>query len=100
MELFQSFASELISPRIQIIWWEEADRMAREFTAFITSAYRLSTRKFILSDISNDIAGLDLLLEYKQRLRKLWHEIRDPDCKISVNYATKIIRRMTRGREL
>jgi hypothetical protein len=34
-EQFQSLASELIAPRIQINSKEEADKEARDFTAFI-----------------------------------------------------------------
>jgi hypothetical protein len=40
----------------------EADKAARDFTASIASAYRLSTNKITLSDINNDIPGLDRLL--------------------------------------
>jgi hypothetical protein len=36
------------------------------------------------------------MLKHKQRLRKLWHETRDPACKTAVNWVTKTIRRMTR----
>jgi hypothetical protein len=57
-EQFQSLASDLISPRIEINSGEEADRAARDFTASIASAYRLSTRKIKLSTL-NDIHGLE-----------------------------------------
>jgi hypothetical protein len=40
-ELFQSFASELISPDIQIHSSNEADKAARDFPASVASAYRL-----------------------------------------------------------
>lgn len=43
LEWFQSLASELISPRIRIISWEEADKMTCEFTVVIASAYRQVT---------------------------------------------------------
>jgi hypothetical protein len=42
-EQFQSPASELISPKIQINSAEEANKAARGFTAPIPSAYRLLT---------------------------------------------------------
>jgi hypothetical protein len=52
---------------------EEADKVVRDVTASITSAYRLSTSKIGLLDINNhDLPGLDHLLKHKQRLRKLW----------------------------
>jgi hypothetical protein len=38
---FQNLASELISPRLQTGSGEESDKAARNFTAFIASAYRL-----------------------------------------------------------
>jgi hypothetical protein len=44
-ELFQSLASELISPSIQIHSSIEADKAARDFAAPLASAYRISTRK-------------------------------------------------------
>jgi hypothetical protein len=45
---FQSLVSELISPRIEINSEVEADKAARDFTASIASAYRLSTSKVTL----------------------------------------------------
>jgi hypothetical protein len=92
----QSLASELVSPRIEINSGIEADKEARDFTASIVSAYRLATSKVTLSDINNDIPGLDRLLKHKRRLRKLWQETTDPACKTAVNWVTKSIRRMTR----
>jgi hypothetical protein len=74
--------------------------VACDFTASIASAYRLSTSKVTLSDINNDIPGLDRLLKHKQRLRKLWQETRNPACKTAVNWVTKAIRRMTRKKAL
>jgi hypothetical protein len=44
-ELFQSLASKFISPNNEIHFSNEADKAARDFEAFIASAYRLSTRK-------------------------------------------------------
>jgi hypothetical protein len=67
-EWFQSLASELISPKIKIISGVEADKAAREFSASIASAYRLSTSKITLLDLNNDLPGLDRLLKHKQRL--------------------------------
>jgi hypothetical protein len=54
-ERFESLASELISRRIQINLREEADKAAREFTASIALAYRVSTSKITLSDLSKDL---------------------------------------------
>jgi hypothetical protein len=34
-------------------------------------------------------------LQLRHRLRKLWHEIRDPACKMTLNWVTKTIRRIT-----
>jgi hypothetical protein len=85
-ERFQSFTSELISPKIEIKSGIEADKAARDFTASVASACSLSTNKITLSDINNDIPGLDRLLKYKQRLRKLSQETWDPACKTVVNY--------------
>jgi hypothetical protein len=97
---FQSLASDLISPRIEINSGIEADKAARDFTASVASAYRLSTSKVTLLDLNNDLPGLDRLLKHKQRLRKLWQETRDPACKTAVNWVTKAIRRMTRKKAL
>jgi hypothetical protein len=44
-ERFQSLESELISSRIEINSGVEADKAARDFTASIASAYRLSPSK-------------------------------------------------------
>jgi hypothetical protein len=93
---FQSLASELISPRIEINSDVEADKAARNFTASVASSYRLATSKVTLSDINNDIPGRDRLMKHKRRLRKLWPVTRDPACKTAVNWVTKSIRRMTR----
>jgi hypothetical protein len=99
-ERFQSLASDLVCPKIQINSGVEADKVAREFAASIASAYRLSTSKIAVSDLNSDLPGLDRLLEHKQRLRKLWHETRDPACKTAVNWVTKTIRRMSRRKAL
>jgi hypothetical protein len=97
---FQSLASELISPKIEIKTGVEADKAARDFSASIASAYRLSTSKSTLLDLNNDLPGLDRLLKHKQRLRKLWQETRDPACKTAVNWVSKAIRQMTRKKAL
>jgi hypothetical protein len=88
---FQSLASELVSPRIEINTVVEADKDARDFTASVVSAYRLAASKITLSDINSDLPGLDRLLKHKLRLRKLWQETRDPACKTAVNRVTKSI---------
>jgi hypothetical protein len=81
LERFQSLTSNLISPRIEINSGVEADKAARTFAASIASAYRLSKSKITLSELNNDLPGLDRLLKYKKRMRKLWQETRDPECK-------------------
>jgi hypothetical protein len=58
-EWFQSLVSELIFLRIQINCGEEADKVAYDFTAYITLAYRLSTCKLTLLDLNNDLFDLD-----------------------------------------
>jgi hypothetical protein len=45
LDRFQSLASDLISPRIEINSEVEADKVARDFTASVASAYRLATSK-------------------------------------------------------
>jgi hypothetical protein len=73
-ERFQNLISDLISHRTEINSGLEAlevDRAARDFTAHIASASRLSTNKFTLSDLNDDLPDLDRLLKHKQRLRKL-----------------------------
>jgi hypothetical protein len=67
-----------VSVVIEINSGAEADKAARAFTASLASAYRLSTSKITLSEL-NDLPGLDRLLKYKKRMRKLWQEtgIRD-----------------------
>jgi hypothetical protein len=99
-ERFQSLASELISPRIEIISGVEADKAPHDFTACSASAYRLSTSKVTLSDINNDLPGLDQLLKQKQRVRKLWHETKDAGCKTAVNWVMKSIRQMIHKKSL
>jgi hypothetical protein len=50
---YQSLASELITPRIQINPGVEADKAGRDFAASIASAFRLSAKQVTLSDINN-----------------------------------------------
>jgi hypothetical protein len=63
-------------------------------------AYRLATSKIALSDINNNISGLDGQLKHKRKLKELSQETRDPECKTADNWATKWIRLMTRIKEL
>jgi hypothetical protein len=49
-ERFQSLASELISPKLEIKPGVEADKAAHDFATSIASAYMLSTTKVTLSD--------------------------------------------------
>jgi hypothetical protein len=51
-EQFQSPASNLISPRLEIKSGVEADKAARDLTASIASAYRLATSKTTLTDLT------------------------------------------------
>jgi hypothetical protein len=44
--------------------------------------------------------GLEWLLKYKRRIRKLWQESQDPGCKTEVNWVSKAIRRMARKKAL
>jgi len=67
----QSLASDLISPKLKINSEAEADKAARDFTASIASAYKLSTHKATLYYLNNNLPGLDRLLREKQKLRKL-----------------------------
>jgi hypothetical protein len=71
-EWFQSLVITLISSRIEINSGVEADKAARAFTASIASAYRLSTSKITLTDLDSILPGLNRLLKYKKRMRKLW----------------------------
>jgi hypothetical protein len=102
LQIGSSFkALPLLSPRVQInSGGVEADKAARDFTASVASAYRLSTSKHTLSDLNRDLPGLDKLLKYEQRLRKLWHKTWDPVCKTAVSWVTKTIKRMTQRKTL
>jgi hypothetical protein len=92
-ERLQHPASECISPRIQITT-EEADKAARDFTASIASAYKLSTSKITLSDLNTNIPSAENLLKHTRKLRKLGQVTRGPACKTPPNWVAKIIRRM------
>jgi hypothetical protein len=92
----ESLTSELISLNIEINSGAEADKVARNFTASVASAYRLLTSNVTLSDINSDLPDLDHLLKHKQRLRKFWQETRDAACKTAVNWVMKSIWRITR----
>jgi hypothetical protein len=99
-ERFQHLGSELISPEIQIYSEEDADKVACDITASTASAYKIATSKITLSDINNDIPGLENLLKHKRRLRKLWQITRDPACKTALTWVSKTIKRMTRRKAL
>jgi endonuclease/exonuclease/phosphatase (EEP) superfamily protein YafD len=79
-ERFQSLASVLVSPRMEINLCVEADKAACDFTASIASAYRLSTKTTTISDNNRGSSSLERLRKHKQRLRKLCQETRDPAC--------------------
>jgi hypothetical protein len=64
-------ASELISPRIQINSGRKVDEAARDVTAHIAWAYRLSRSKITLSDLVEDLPGLESLLKHMQRFNLL-----------------------------
>jgi hypothetical protein len=58
-ERFQSLASDLISPRLDINSGIEADKAPREYTASIASAHRLSTSTVKRYELNHDHPGLD-----------------------------------------
>jgi hypothetical protein len=93
---FQSLPYDLISPRIKVNSEEEADKAAHNFTAYITSAFRLLPSKVTLSGMKNHgLPGFDLLLKHELRLRKLYQETRNPPCKSAVNTVKKTIKKIT-----
>jgi hypothetical protein len=69
-ELFQSLASELVSPNIQIHSSNEANKAACDSAASIASAYRISTRKTSILDRKYEIPQLDHLLKHKRKFKK------------------------------
>jgi hypothetical protein len=97
-ERFPNLVSKLISPRIEINSRVEADKAARAFTSYIASGYVLST--IILSELNNDLPGLNRLLKYKKTVIKLWQETRDPVCKTAGNGVSQSITRMARKKAL
>jgi hypothetical protein len=101
-ELFQSLASELASPniQIQIHFSNEADKEARDFAVTVVSAYRLSARKTTILDRKYEIHVLDALSNYIKKLRKLWQVTTGPACKTVVNCVTRNVRRMVRSEYL
>jgi hypothetical protein len=99
-ERFESPVSDLISLRIQINMFDDAETAARNFAASIASAYRLSTNKIIIPDVTEELPELDLLLQLKCRLRNLWQETRDPTCKTAINWVSKTMRRMARKKAM
>jgi Tfp pilus assembly PilM family ATPase len=94
--LFQSLASELVSPNILIYYSSEVYKAARDFAASIATSYRLSTKKSKKLDQKYEIPSLNRLLKHKTKLRKEWQEIRYPKCKKVMNWVTQNIRRMVR----
>jgi hypothetical protein len=75
LEQFQSLASNLISPRIEINSGAEANKAARAFTASITSTNRLSTSRITLTDLNSDLPGLDRLLKHIKKEVNLLHPV-------------------------
>jgi hypothetical protein len=63
-ERFQSLTSALVSPRVEINSCIEADKVARDFTASIGSAYRLSTKTTVISDRNRGSSSLERILKH------------------------------------
>jgi hypothetical protein len=59
--------------------------VAHIFTASVASAFGLPISRVTLSDLNNDLPGIDRLLDCKKNFRKLWHEIEDPECKTALS---------------
>jgi hypothetical protein len=93
---FQSLVSNLISPRNEINSRVEADKAERALRANIASSYRLSTSKITLSELNNDLPGLNRLLRYYKTIRKYWQQTRDPGYKKAVNWVSNSIRNRSR----
>jgi hypothetical protein len=70
-ELFQSLASELMSPNIQIHFSKVADKAAHDSAATIASAYMLLIIQTINLGGKYEIRGLDSLLEHKKKAEKI-----------------------------
>jgi hypothetical protein len=69
--LFQSLASELISSRIQSDPSEEIHKTARYFSLIRLGVYAVKKKKLALSDLNNDLPGLDRLLKQKKNANKV-----------------------------
>jgi hypothetical protein len=65
-ELFQSLASGLVSPNIQIHSSNEADKAACDSAASVASAYRILTRTTTVLDRKYEIPCLGRLLNMKE----------------------------------
>jgi hypothetical protein len=63
LERFQCLTSNLISPRIRINSGILVNKAERDFTAPIASTYQLSKSMITLSELNNDLPGLDCLLK-------------------------------------
>jgi hypothetical protein len=100
-DLFRSLTSNLFKSRLQVDNVEEVKRAACAFTASVASGYAINkqTNKQTLSDLNTAPLDLDCFLIVKRRLRKLWHETRDPTYKTPLNWVTKTNRKMV-GRKV
>jgi hypothetical protein len=85
---FQSPASDLIWTRTEVNSGVEANKAAHDFTTSVASVYRLSTTSVTITELNNDLPGLNRLLNYKKRLRKLWQKSRDPKRKTALNWVS------------
>jgi len=68
-ERFRSLASDVIPFRFKSDSVAEAEKAASAFTTSVATAYKFSTCKLTLSDVNNELPGLDHL-QLKRRLRK------------------------------
>jgi hypothetical protein len=82
LERFGSLASELISPRVQVISGKEANKNIRDSTAFLAPAYRLLASKITFCDLLDNNIRVPSLESLVKHLVK---ETRDPACKTAVN---------------
>jgi hypothetical protein len=62
-ERSQSLVSNKISPRIEVNYGIEADKVVHIFTASVASAFGLPISRVTLSDLNNDLPGIDRLLD-------------------------------------
>jgi hypothetical protein len=78
-EQFKSLDPELTSPRIQVTVGEEADRVAHNFTASISSVYRLSTSRITPPDLNKHLHSLESLQKCNWRFQQIiWQLIVSP----------------------